>query len=126
GPGARFFIVPWDADMSFYGTELASNALIHRLHADLPGYSRRVLERWRALRRDRLSEQELMQRIGGLETELVEAVGRNYRRWPLAEGWTWQRDVDTLKKYLRTRLALLDRTFEEAAAADAAAGRKAQ
>ncbi|HEY5998454.1 MAG TPA: CotH kinase family protein, partial [bacterium] len=124
GPGARFFIVPWDADMSFYGTELASNALVHRLHADLPGYSRRVLERWRTLRRERLSEQELMRRIGGLETELAEAVGRNYRRWPLAEGWTWERDVDTLKKYLRTRLALLGRTFEEAAAADATAGRK--
>jgi hypothetical protein len=112
--------------MSFYHTDVSGNLLTHRLHADLPGYSRRVNERWRALRRDRLSAQGLMARIDALEAELAEGVGRNYERWPLLPGWTWQRDVATLREFLRTRLLLLDKVFQDAADAGAAAQRGAQ
>ncbi|HWR98123.1 MAG TPA: CotH kinase family protein, partial [Candidatus Methanoperedens sp.] len=122
GPGARFFVVPWDCDMSFYHTDGASNALIHRLHQALPGYSRRANERWQALRRDRLSEKGLMARIDGLEAELAGAAGRNYRRWPLLPGWSWEGDVQTLREFLKTRLVTLDKVFQDAEDAAAARG----
>lgn len=117
GADARFFIVPWDYDISFSLAFVPTNHLIDRLHADLPGYSRRVAERWRALRRDRLSESGLMARIDALEAEMIEAVGRNYRRWPPTEGETWEGMVPQLRSYLRGRLPLLDAWFAGKAAA---------
>jgi len=111
GAAARFFIVPWDYDISFNSPSIPSNYLIGRLHADLPDYSRRVAQRWRALRKDRLSETDLMQRIDGLVAEMVEGVERNYRRWPPTEGETWEGMVPQLRAYLRERLRLLDTRF---------------
>ncbi len=111
GADARFFIVPWDYDISFNITTVPSNYLIRRLHADLPDYSRRVAQRWRALRKDRLSETGLMQRIDGLTAEMAEGVERNYRRWPPTEGETWEGMVPQLRSYIHERLALLDRWF---------------
>jgi hypothetical protein len=109
GPGARFFIVPWDYDMTFHSTAIPSNSLKARLHRDLPGYNRRVAERWRALRADRLSEKRLMERIDALGAELAEAAERNYRRWPPTPGETWESEVLKLRAYVRARLATLDR-----------------
>jgi len=111
GAAARFFIVPWDYDVSFSSATIPSNELIRRLHSDLPGYSRRVAERWRTLRKDRLSEPGLMDRIDGLEAEMLEGVERNYRRWPPTEGETWEGMVPQLRAYLRGRLPLLDAWF---------------
>jgi len=111
GADARFFIVPWDYDVSFNSRSVPSNFLISRLHADLPDYSRRVAERWRSLRKDRLSETSLMQRIDGLVAEMIEGVGRNYRRFPPTEGETWEGMVPQLRSYLRERLVFLDSWF---------------
>ncbi len=111
GADARFVIVPWDYDISFSLAFVPSNHLIARLHADLPGYSSRVAERWRDLRKDRLSESGLMERIAGLEAEMLEGVERNYRRWPPTEGETWAGMVPQLRSYLRGRLPLLDAWF---------------
>ncbi len=111
GADARFFIVPWDYDISFNITAVPSNYLIGRLHADLPDYSRRVSERWRALRKDRLSETGLMQRIDGLVAGMAEGVERNYRRFPPTEGETWEGMVPQLRSYIRQRLVFLDAWF---------------
>jgi hypothetical protein len=114
GPESRFFIVPWDYDMTFHSDSVSTNFLIERLHRDLPGYGRRAHERWLALRRDRLSEKSLMGRVGALEAELSEAIGRNYRRWPLDPGATWEGEVEKLRAYIRARLTLLDAHFKAA------------
>ncbi len=111
GAAARFFIVPWDYDVSFSSAAIPSNELISRLRRDLPDYSRRVAERWRVLRKDRLSETELMARIDELEVEMLEGVERNYRRWPPTEGETWEGMVPQLRAYIRGRLPLLDAWF---------------
>jgi hypothetical protein len=111
GPDARFFIVPWDYDMTFHHQAIPSNALIDRLHRDLPGYSRRVLDRWRSLRGGRLSERELMARIDGLAQELAEGTGRNYQRWPNTPGETWQGKVQELRAFIVERLRRLDAHF---------------
>ena len=111
GPDARFFIVPWDYDMTFYKHTIPSNALIERLHRDLPGYSRRVLDRWRALRGNQLSEREVMARIDALGAELAEGVERNYRRWPNTPGETWPGKVQELRAFVVERLRRLDAHF---------------
>ena len=110
-PDARFFIVPWDYDMTFHDQTSPSNFLIDRLHRDLPGYGGRVLDRWRALRRDRLSEKALMARIDDRRAELAEAVGRNYRRWPNSPGETWQGKVQELRSFIVEHLRRLDAHF---------------
>jgi hypothetical protein len=115
GPEARFFIVPWDYDMTFHSAAVPSNFLLDRLRRDLPGYGRRVHERWQALRRDRLSEQGVMKRIDDLEAELAEGIGRNYQRWPPAPGETWPGEVLKLREYIKARLPLLDGLFRSAA-----------
>jgi len=111
GAAARFFIVPWDYDVSFSSAAIPANDLISRLRRDLPDYSRRVAERWRVLRKGRLSETGLMARIDGLEAEMLEGVERNYRRWPPTEGETWEGMVPQLRAYIRGRLLLLDTWF---------------
>lgn len=108
-PGDRFFVVPWDYDMTFHGAGLPSNHLIGRLHRDLPGYRRRVAERWAALREAHLSERQLMERIDALAAELAPGVGRNYRRWPPTPGETWESEVLKLRTYIRERLPFLDK-----------------
>lgn len=111
GADARFFITPWDYDVTFYDAAIPSNHLINRLHWDLPGYSRRVYERWRSLGKDRLSEQGLMSRIDALQAELSEGVERNYRRWPLPEAVTFEGEVGNLRSFIRARLPLLEAHF---------------
>lgn len=108
---ARFFLVPWDYDVSFSMSYVPGNHLISRLRADLPDYSRRVAQRWRTLRKDRLSEAGLMERIDGLTAEMIEGVERNYRRWPPTEGETWEGMVPQLRSFIRARLQLLDGRF---------------
>lgn len=111
GPDARFFVVPWDYDMTFHHQDIPSNALIERLHRDLPGYSRRVLDRWRALRGKQLSEVALMGRIDSLGADLAEGVGRNYRRWPNTPGETWLGKVRELRAFIVGQLRRLDVHF---------------
>lgn len=112
GADARFFIVPWDYDMTFYNTTIPTNHLINRLHWELPGYSRRVYERWRALSKDRLSEQGLMSRIDDLEADLAEGIERNYRRWPLPGEFTLAGEVGNLRSFIRERLPRLEEHFK--------------
>ena len=111
GPSARFFIVPWDYDMTFHRGGIPSNFLIGRLHRDLPGYSRRVLERWRHLRAGLLSERSLTARIDGYEVELKDAAERNYRRWPNTPGETWEGKVGELRAFIAEHLRRLDAHF---------------
>ena len=113
GADARFFIVPWDYDVSFSSEAIPSNGLIRRLRAEVPDYAPRAAARWRALRKDRLSEAGLMGRIDQLEAEMAEAVGRNYRRWPPTEGETWEGMVPQLRSYVSRRLTQLDPWFAD-------------
>jgi hypothetical protein len=115
GPHARFFIVPWDYDMTFHVPGVPSNGLIRRLHHDLPGYSRRVLARWRSLRAGLLSETAVAERIDGLARELADAAERNYRRWPNSPGETWEGKLDELRSFIGERWHRLDAHFAKAA-----------
>ncbi len=108
GPGARFFLVPWDYDMTFRKNDIPSNALIERLHHDLPGYTRRMQLRWRQLRQGRLSEAEIMARLDEMDAVLAEGMERNFTRWPLFAGRTHGAHVEDLREWIRRRLVMLD------------------
>ncbi len=115
GPEARFFLVPWDYDMTFRGDTLPSNHLFQRLHRDLPGYTKRFQERWRALRKKPLSNAALEQRIDEMKATLQEGVARNFERWPLDPGPTHEEEVNALRAWLAGRMARLDRYVDHLA-----------
>ena len=113
-PGSRFFFIPWDYDMGYYQNRWLRNYLFDRLIADLPDYRRQLLTRWTELRKDLLSEDELMARIDALESELSGgSVQRNFNRWPPSRGQTHEQAVADLRKWIKTRLRYLDRKLAE-------------
>ena len=105
--------MPWDYDMTFRNDNIASNHLTRRLRTDLPGYVRRFKARWTQLRKDRLSEPELMRRIDDMEAILSEDAARNFERWPMEPGRTHKAEVQALRDWLKSRLARLDQAVAE-------------
>ena len=111
GPAGRFFIIPWDYDMTFHSFprhHLPQNALINRLQKDLPDYNPRLKQRWNTLRQDRLSEAELMRRIDDMSAGLGPSIGRNEARWPIQESKPHAMHVEELRAWIRERLVMLD------------------
>lgn len=108
GPGARFFLVPWDYDMTYRSAGFISNGLIDRLHHQVPGYTRRMQDRWKSLRQDRLSEPVLMGRMDGIDATIKESVGRNFEHWPLFQERSHDQHVAELRDWIRRRLVQVD------------------
>lgn len=111
GPAGRFFIVPWDYDMTFYTfprRHLPNNDLFKRLQRDFPEYVPRLKQRWDTLRQDRLSEAELMRQIDNMSAMLDPSVDRNYARWPIKENKPHAMYVEELRTWIRARLIMID------------------
>jgi hypothetical protein len=105
---AKFFLVPWDYDMSFWGEIKANNYLIDRLHRDLPGYNERLKARWQQLRAGPLSEDRVISRVDEMYAQLAGgAADRNFRRWPNPD-YPYEPYVEHLRAWLRKRLATMD------------------
>jgi hypothetical protein len=114
GPGERFFLVPWDYDMTFHEPRgILRNCLTDRLLKDCPGYPSRLKARWKELRAGPLADAAVATRIDEMERFLQGAAERNFRRWPLPEGETFEQHVATLRSWLRDRLAYLDAYYDK-------------
>lgn len=108
GAGEKFFLVPWDYDMSFWGEIKANNYLIDRLHQDLPGYMDRLKARWKELRAGPLTDDHVMARIDELHAELAGGpADRNFRRWPYPD-YPYEANVEFIRTWLSRRLATMD------------------
>jgi hypothetical protein len=113
GPGERFFIVPWDYDMTFWWEIKPTNYLIERLHTDLPEYLPRLKARWQELRSDVLSDAAVNARIDEMDALLNGgAAERNYRLWPLRDPKiSHEREVQILRGWVNQRLQRMDRNM---------------
>ena len=113
GHGQKFFLVPWDYDVTFHvPTGILKNCLIERLHDDLPGYEDRLRARWQELRTGPLATSAMLHRIDNLDAVLATGpADRNFQRWRLPSGKTHAQHVDTLRTWVTARLALLDNYF---------------
>ncbi len=110
GPGSRFFIVPWDFDKA-WGNETdkwLGNFLFSRLLNDLPGYPAALSARWAALRAGVLSDGALQARIDAEAALLRGRAGANARRWGRPDA-DFERDVRSLREWVRRRAEFLDR-----------------
>jgi hypothetical protein len=80
------------------------------MHADLPGFTERLRQRWRDLRRRQLTEAALLGRIDELDRRLAGSVPRELARWP-ARHDPRERVVRDMKAWLSRRLVELDATI---------------
>ena len=112
GAGARFFIVPWDYDNAYLGSTWLSNHLFSRLKADLPGYIMRLKVRWDELRKRELSEVSIMERMDDMEDTLSDDVVRNFERWPMRDGGSFEGDVLDMRIWIKKRLIQMDKKIE--------------
>ena len=83
-------------------------------------YNSCLQERWTNLRNSILNESHFNEIIDGYATLLDEAKERNFEIYPLADpvwgnnhaGFTYEQEVDTLKGFMRARLAWMDAAIE--------------
>jgi spore coat protein CotH len=117
GEDDRFFIIPWDYDSTYKMRGWLSNYLVDRLNSQLPGYTDRLLARWRELRQGVLSEGAVMARIDTMEEALADgSAERNQRRWrPPGNENSYRKDVEALRSWIHQRLRKMDRWIEETA-----------
>ncbi len=85
-------------------------------------YKQALIERWKQLRSNLLSEANLMNWIDQRCKLLDNAQERNFKRWPTMGVKVWpnlykakdfEDEVDFMKGWLKRRLLFLDKTFEE-------------
>lgn len=98
--GGKGKLVPWDFDLAFGQPIVAPNAPepegAHESHGwvlertpfirDLlavPGFARRIAERWRELRQSELSNDHVFARIDSYLDVLEPAIDENFERWPI-------------------------------------------
>ncbi len=111
GPGARFFIVPWDFDNTFghrWGWRWLNNGMQQRLQDEFPGYRDRLRERWAELRRDVLDEDRLVESINSHADRLRGYAQWDYNRWNYLRGYTYDDTVKHLISLLRKNLRQMD------------------
>ena len=107
-PDSRFFFVPWDFDMTFRPGRWNENDLTLRLEKHLPGYRKRLSERYRELRRNQLSEASLMKRISRIENRIADSMKRNMKRWNLPPRKEFHLKVEEMRQCIKERLELMD------------------
>ncbi len=87
-----------------------------KLFAD-PAFTYRVALRWLDLRNNLLSTTQVLATVDSLVNLLDEAQSRNFSRWPILDEYVWPNayvgesyaaEVDTLKKWITSRLAWID------------------
>ncbi|MGH7266653.1 MAG: CotH kinase family protein [Candidatus Rokuibacteriota bacterium] len=109
---SRFVVIPWDYDKTLFDPrpEWMVDFLLHRMRADLPGFTDRLRQRWRDLRRRQLTEAALLGRIDELDRLLAGSVPRELERWPTRHD-PRERVVRDMKAWLARRLTELDATI---------------
>jgi CotH kinase protein len=117
----KFFFVPWDYDATFgrnwEGSRVAptawlSNHLFDRLLSNLT-YQQRYASRWKVLRKNQFSAENLARRIDDNAQTLGAAAQRNELRWkgitePGSGQLTFTEDLKQMKRWVTARLQWLD------------------
>ena len=95
-----------------------------RLLAD-PAFVDKLIERWRDIRRNILTDDHILAQIDDTAALLGEAQKRNFDRWPSMGvkirfnpeplAWTYEEEVEKLKQWLRERLTWMDENIETVA-----------
>jgi hypothetical protein len=87
-----------------------------------PLFRNRVVNRWRELREEHLSDSNLMRLVDSLNTDLGAASARNFERWPILGSWIWPNnfvggsysaEINYLKNWITQRTAWLDLAMED-------------
>lgn len=82
-----------------------------------PEFTTKLNDRWDGLRATTLSDAALGQMIDDLSTELGEATGRNFERWPVLNEYVWPNnfvggsydaEINYLKSWIEDRTAWID------------------
>ncbi len=81
-----------------------------RLFTDLD-FWQRWKDRWQAFRRNQLSAANMNAVIDSMANEVRESQARNFQRWSLLGGRTWQGEVNLMKQWLSTRANWIDSQF---------------
>ncbi len=91
-----------------------------RMHQD-SAYKQQLVERWFELRKDELSDEQLMQDIDKQVEDLGLAVDRNFTRWQILGEYVWPNnfignsypnEIDYLKNWLLKRAEWIDNNIE--------------
>ncbi|MGB0915957.1 MAG: CotH kinase family protein [Flavobacteriales bacterium] len=85
-------------------------------------YKSQLVNRWFELRKDVLSNEDLLKDIDGQVAELGHSVGRNFTRWPILGTKVWpnyfvgethQQEIEYLKNWLLKRVTWIDQNIEK-------------
>jgi predicted nucleic acid-binding Zn finger protein len=120
-PQPRFFFVPWDYDATFgrnwdgsivEPNQWLSNHLFDRLLENVT-YKKKYISRWRGLRKQQFSVQNISRMIDENSRTLGAAAARNERRWkgilaPNSGQLTFAEDLKQMKAWIALRTKWLD------------------
>lgn len=125
-PDALYQFVPFDCDKTF-GIRATPgrwyrNLMIRELKA-APGFTPRLLARWRELRSGAACPRRLLGQVDEMETRLAPYIGWEHALWGYNRGEPFSGLVEALRGHIRDRYRFLDgelqRREEEAASKDA-------
>ena len=114
-PDDKFFIVPWDYDRSFGGPmgRIPMNHLFKRLMKELPGYNEALIDRWKELRQELVTETALMRKMDEIENKIRDRVAANFELWPISEEGSREVFVSEMRDWIKKRLVFLDQYIEK-------------
>lgn len=81
------------------------------------GYAKSFLIRWKNLRKDSFSNENIMHFIDSIVTYLGNEIDKNYQRWPILGKYVWpnyfigktyEEEISFLKNWITNRLAWMD------------------
>lgn len=110
---SKFYIVPWDYEYSFNGKADVPlcNYLLMRLLDSYPGYKDNLCRRWIELRRNQMSDENILAKIDLIEKEISRSVQRNDKACRVLDMKTFKCDVDELRAWLGAHLTYMDSYF---------------
>ena len=82
----------------------------NRLFRD-PDFDNKYKKRWLELREGPMNLANMHSIIDAMAAELEEAQERNFERWPVLQGVTWQTEINQLKDWIAKRVAWIDSQF---------------
>ena len=123
----RLLISPWDCDISFglnWGDgghdslhlyhepktfrEILSMPVFRRyLQLDVNGFEKTIADRWKELRKDWLSAEEILSRAHAFRAQIEDsgALNRNRKKWPKSGDAT---DISYIEEFVNFRIPFLD------------------
>ena len=123
----RLLISPWDCDISFglnWGDgghdslhlyhepktfrEILSMPVFRRyLQMDVNGFEKTIADRWKELRKDWLSAEEILCRAHAFRAQIEDsgALNRNRKKWPKSGDAT---DISYIEEFVNFRIPFLD------------------